>query len=159
MANGNLINMILKTITDVQTKNKANPNEETADPNVFDLIKSKLGRLDEKNREKRVSRGKTPTTILDRIRKEITGARNENRKDPNVKTAPSSVFDSILSKIDNRPKQQASTGLRKIVQDYNLDVSRLPKELVSQVQAKYQSDRQVFDKQYAQALHDLIKKH
>jgi len=159
MANGNLINAILKTITDVQAKNKANPNEETADPNVFDLIKSKLGKLDEKNRAKRVSRGKSPTTILDRIRKEITGARNENRKDPNVKTAPSSVFDSILKKIDNRPKQQASTGLRKIVNDYNLDVGRLPKETISQIQQKYQADRKAFDQQYAQAIHDLIKKH
>lgn len=159
MANGKILNMILKTITDVQAKNKANPNEETADPNVFDLLKGKIQQLDEKNKAKRVSKGKSPASILDLIKKEIQGARRENKKDPNVATAPKSVFDQILKKVDAAPARQASSGLRKIVEDYNLDVSRLPREVVSQVQAKYVQDRKQFDQQYAQALHDLIKKY
>ena len=44
--------MIVKTINDVQSKNKANPNEETADPNVFDLLKGKIQKLDEKTEQK-----------------------------------------------------------------------------------------------------------
>ena len=159
MAKANILDAILNTINEVQAKNKANPNEATADPNVFDLIKSKLSKLDEKNRKKRVARGKSPVSILDRIRKEIEGARRENKKDPKVATAPKSVFDQILKKVDQRPQRAASSGLRKIVQDYNLDVSRLPREVVQQVQNKYQSDRKAFDKQYAQALFDLIRKY
>ncbi len=69
------------------------------------------------------------------------------------------MFDTILKKIDQKPQRAASSGLRKIVQDYNLDVSRLPREVVQQVQQKYQADRQSFDKQYAQALHDLIRRY
>lgn len=159
MAKRNILDAILNTINEVQQKNKVNPQEETADPTVFDLIKNKIQKLDQRNKEKRASRGKSPVSILDRIKKEIEGARRENKKDANVATAPKSVFDSILKKIDQRPKQQASTGLRKIVQDYNLDVSKLPREVVAQVQNQYIQDRKNFDKQYAQALFDLTKKY
>ncbi len=156
---GNILGTILKTINDVQAKNKANPNEVTADKNVFDLLKNKLNNLDQKTKQNRVAKGKSPHGILDLIKKEIQGARRENKKDPNVATAPSSIFDSILKKVEAPQKRQASSGLKKIVQDYNLDVSRLPREVVSQVQQKYMQDRKAFDKQYAQALFDLSKKY
>ena len=158
MAKNNILEMILNTINDVQKKNKANPNEETADPNVFDLLKSKLQQLDAKTKAKRVAKGKSPVSILDQIKKEIIGVRRQNKRDPKIKTAPPSVFDNILKRVDQRPQRQASAGLRKIVEDYNLDVSRLPKNVVQQVQQKYIADRKAFDKQYAQALHDLIRK-
>jgi non-homologous end joining protein Ku len=157
MAKSNILDMILKTVNDVQRKNKVNPNEETADPSVFGLIKDKLRQLDQKQREKRVARGKSPISVMDRIRKEIEGARRENKKDPNVNTAPKSVFDQIFKKMEANPKRQASAGLRKIVQDYNLDVSNLPREVLGQIQERYVADRKKFDHQYAQAIHDLIK--
>ena len=150
--------MILNTINDVQAKNKANPNEETADPTVFDLIKSKLQRFDDKNREKRTRKGKSPSSILDLIKKEINGARRENKKDPNVPTAPKSVFDQILKRIDQTPQRQASAGIRKIIQDCRIDVSKVPQEVLRQVQDKYVSERKNFDQHFAQALHDLSKK-
>ncbi len=159
MANGKIFKMILNTINEVQQKNAANPNEATADKSVFDLMRNGLQKLDQKNLEKRKSRGKSPVSILDMIKKEINGAKRENKKDPNVATAPGSVFSNILKKIEAGPQRQASTGIRKIAQDYNLDVSRLPKDVIQQVQGKYQQDRQAFDKQYAQAMHDLIKKY
>ena len=159
MANGKLLSAILKTINDVQSQNKANPNEETADPNVFDLIKNKLKNLDDQNRVKRAAKGKSPHSILDLIKKEIEGARRENKKDPNVATAPKSVFDNILKKLQDKPKRQASQGIRRIVEDYRLDVSRLPQNVIQQIQQQYIADRKNFDKQYAQAIHDLIKKH
>ena len=159
MAKRNILGAILNTINQVQQKNKANPNVETADPNVFDLIKNKIQKLDDRNRERRKAKGKSPVSILDRIKKEIEGARKENKKDPNVPTADKSIFDQILSKVDQRPKQQASSGLRKIVEDYNLDISGFPKEVVSEIQNKYIADRKNFDKQYAQAIHDLSKKY
>ncbi len=159
MANGKIFKMILNTINEVQQKNKANPNEATADQSVFDLMRNKLQTLDQKSVEKRKAKGKSPVSILDMIKKEISGAKRENKKDANVETAPGSIFDSIMKKVNATPQRQASTGIKKIVQDYNLDVSRLPKDIVQQVQGKYQNDRKAFDQQYAQALHDLIKKY
>ena len=159
MAKRNILDAILNTINEVQQKNRANPNEETADPTVFDLIKNKLQNLDERNRAKRKAKGKSPVSFLDRIRQEIESAKRENKKDPNVTTAPGSVFENILKKIDQRPKRQASSGLRKIVEDYNLDISAVPREIIQQVQDKYLADRKKFDHQYAQALHDLIRQY
>ena len=159
MAKQNLIDVILKTINQVQQRNAANPNEPTADPTVFDLIKDKLHKLDQKSRDNRTNRGKSPVTILDRIRKEIEGARRENKKDPKIETAPKSVFDEIFKKIDQRPARQASTGLKKIVEDYNLNVTRIPNDVLQQVQHKYLQDRQQFDKQFAQALYDLSRRY
>ncbi len=159
MAKQNIIDVILKTINQVQQKNAASKNEPTADPSVFDLIKEKLSKLDEKSRLNQTNRGKAPVSILDRIRKEIEGARRENKKDPNIETAPKSVFDEIFKKIDQKPARQASTGIKKIVEDYNLNIGRVPTEVLQQVQQKYQQDRQQFDKQYAQALYDLSRQY
>lgn len=159
MAKQNILNVLLKTINDVQKQNKSNPNEVTADKSVFDLIKGKLKDLDQKNQQKQLQRGKQPKSILDMIKREIEGARRENKKDPNVATAPKSVFDSIIKKVEAPVQRQASSGLRKIVQDYNLPVERLPREVIQQVQQQYMVDRKNFDNQYAKALHDLIKKY
>ena len=159
MAKNNIFDVILKTIGDVQRQNKANPNEQTADPTLFDLLKKKLKDLDKKSRDKRIEKGRSPHSILDLIKKEIEGVRKENRKDPKVQTAPKSVFDNIIKKVEERPRRQASAGLRKIVEDYNIDVRRLPREVISQVQQQYVVDRQKFDKQYAKALIDLTKRY
>lgn len=158
MAN-NIFDVILKTIGDVQSKNAANPKEETADPSIFDLLKEKLGDLDQKSRENRSLRGKAPKSIMDLIKKEIEGVRRQNKKDPNVATAPKSVFESILKKVEARPQRQASTGLKKVAEEYNLDLNRLPREVVYNVQQQYITDRKNFDKQYAQALFDLMKQY
>jgi len=159
MANGKVLATILKTINDVQKQNRANPREATADKTVFDLLKSKLKDIDTQSKQKRVAKGKSPQSILDLIRKEIEGVRKENKRDSNVATAPKSVFDKILKKVDAPKQRQASTGLRKIVEDYNLDVSRLPREVVAQVQQQYVKDRSAFDRQFAKALHGLTKKY
>jgi len=159
MSAAKVLNTIMKTINEVQKKNKANPNEETADKTVFDLLKNKLNDLDQKTKQKRIAKGKSPVGILDLIKKEIEGVRRSNKRDPNVKTAPSSVFDNIMKKVEAPQKRQASSGLKKIVEDYNLDVSRLPREVIGQVQQKYIQDRKAFDKQYAQALNDLAKRY
>ncbi len=159
MAKTNIFDVLLRTISDVQQKNKVNPKEETADPSIFDILKEKLGELDQKSREKRSARGKSPKSILDMIRKEIEGVRRQNKRDPKVATAPKSVFDDILKKVEQRPQRQASTGIRAIVEEYNLDISRLPREVVYQVQQKYASDKRQFDKQYAQAIFDLTKQY
>jgi hypothetical protein len=159
MAKPNIFDVIMKTIGDVQQKNAANPNEPTADPSIFDILKEKLLDLDSKSRENRTNRGKSPISILDRIKKEIEGTRRLNKKDPNVETAPPSVFENLLKKIEQRPQRTANSGIRKIVEDYNLDVSKLPQDVIQQVQQKYMQDRKAFDKQYAQAIYDLARKY
>ncbi|MEL6986500.1 MAG: hypothetical protein AAGK97_01620 [Bacteroidota bacterium] len=158
MAKKGILDVILKTVNDIQKENKSNPNEATADPSVFGLIKEKLRDLDQKQRANRVRKGKSPVSILDRIKKEIEGARRENKKDPNVETAPKSVFDGIFKKIEESPKRQASAGIKKIITDYNLDVSKMPREVLVDIQQKYIEDRKKFDKQYAQAIFDMSKK-
>lgn len=155
----NVLDVILKTIQEVQTKNKRNPNVETADPSVFDLLRDKISDIDAKAKNNQLQKGKrNPKSILDLIKNGIEGARKENKKDPNVATAPGSIFDDILKKVDQAPKRQASSGIKKIIQDYKLDVSRVPTNMLQDIQGQYQKDLQKLNQQYAQGLFDLSKK-
>lgn len=159
MAKKNVIDVLLKTISEVQNSNKNNPNQDTVDANVFDLLKDKLKHLDDKNRKKRAAKGKSPHSILDLIKKEIEGVKKQNKKDPQQKTAPKSVFEDMMRKVDRQPRKQAVKGIARIIQEYNLDVRNIPENMLGNIQRKYQSDCQNVDKQYAQAMHDLSKKY
>lgn len=155
----NLLETILKTIQTVENKNKKSKTEETADPAVFDLLRKKVGELSEKQESGTLQKGKRkPKSILDLVLDTVNGAKKENKKDPNVPTAPKSVFDQILNKVEQKQTKVASTGLKKIVEDYNLDVGKLPQEVLQQIQAQYQKDVAEVNQKYAQGLHDLIKK-
>jgi len=155
----NVLDVILKTIQDVQQKNKKNPNVETADPSVFDLLRGKIQDIDAKAKNNQLQKGKrNPKSILDLIKNGIEGARKENKKDPNVQTAPRSIFDDILKKVNQAPQRQASSGIKKIIQDYKLDVSRVPTNMLQDIQSQYQKDIQKLNQQYAQGIFDLSKK-
>ncbi len=155
----NILDVILKTINDVQQKNKQSNNTATADPSVFDLLREKIGEIDTKHQNNQMQKGrKNPKSILDIIKNGIEGARKENKKDPNVETAPSSIFDDILKKVDQGPKRQASTGIKKIIQDYNLDVSKIPSNMLQEIQGQFEQDSQKLKQQYAQGIFDLTKK-
>lgn len=158
MAKANIIDVLLKTIGDVQQTNRKNPNVETADANVFDLLRDKLKNLDDKTRNKRAAKGKSPDSILDLIRKEVEGARKQNKKDPNVKTAPKSIFKDILKKVEAQPKKQAAKSIINIIREYNLNTKNIPNKYLNKVQEKYIADRKKLDQQYAQGIHDLAKK-
>ncbi len=157
MANGKLLNVLLNTINKVQTNNQANPNEETADPSVFDLLRNKVQELDNRNRDKQVAKGKDPVSVLDLIKNGIEHVKDKNSADPNVKTAPSAIFDRIKQRIEERPQRRASKGLKKIVQEYNLDVSRLSPQALEQIQGQYLNDQKRLNQQYAQAINQLIQ--
>ena len=159
MAKKNIIDLVLKTINDVQQNNKKDPNQRTADSNVFDMLKDKLKNLDDKNRKKRAAKGKSPNSILDLIRKEIEGVRTQNKRDPSVRTAPKSVFKDILNKVNQKPAQQAAKGISSIISEYNLNVNKIPQKVLLKIQDKYQKDIANINKQYAQAMHDLAKKY
>ena len=155
----NLINVILKTIEDVQQKNKKNPNEKTADPSVFDILREKVQKIDQKAQANQVQKGRrAPKSILDMIKDGIEGARKENRVDKKVETAPGSIFDQLLKKVNQPQQRQASTGVRKIVEDYKLDVSRVPADVMSNIQQQYQGDVKKVNQQYAQAIYDMVRK-
>jgi hypothetical protein len=158
MANGKIFNMILKTIEEVQKKNAANPKEPTADPTVFDFLKEKIGGLDKKIQQKRAEKGKPPVSILDMIKNQIEAAKQQNAKDPNVPTAPSSIFDKLNKKVNQGQKRQASVGVRRVIEEYNLDVSGLPRNVIAQIQQKYEAERKKFDHGFAVAINDLIKR-
>ena len=154
-----VLNVILKTIQDVQQKNAQNPNVPTADPSVFDLLRNKIQQVDEKVQKKQMQKGrKNPKSILDMIKDGIEGARKENKKDASVETAPGAVFDNVLKKVNQTQQRQASSGIKKIVTDYNLDVSRIPTQMLQQIQQQYQGDLQKMNQQYAKAIHDITKK-
>jgi len=153
-----VLEVILKTIEDVQNKNQRDPRQETADPSIFDLIKKEVAKLDSKVKNNELQKGKrNPKSILDMIRDGIDGVRKENKKDPNVPTAPKTVFDDLLKRVDRRPKRQASAGIKRVIEEYNLDISRLHPDMIRQIQAKYQADMKNMNQQYAQAIYNLIK--
>jgi hypothetical protein len=154
----NVLDVILKTIEDVQNKNQKNPREATADPSVFDLLKNEVAKLSNKVQNNEAQKGKrNPKSILDMLKDGIEGVRKTNQKDSKVETAPKSIFDELKKHLDKTPQRQASTGIKRIIEDYNLDVRGLPQELLGQVQAKYQQDFQNFNKQYAQAIHQMVQ--
>lgn len=158
MAKANILEVILKTINDVKQKNAANPRQETAHPNVFDLIKDKIGDLDKKIQNKRASKGKSPISILDLLKGQIEAARQHNQKDPNTPTANSNIFDSIIKKVEEKPKRTASAGIRRIIEEYNLDVSRLDRNTLQQIQQQYDNELRTLGQKYAQGIHDLIQR-
>jgi len=155
----NILETILQTINDVQSKNAASKKEPTADPSIFDMLKKGLQKVDTKSREKRVQKGKSPESILDMIRGQIEGVRKTNKKDPNVKTAPKSIFDELLKKVNKAPKRVAKSGLQRIVNEYGINVNRVPKKVLQDVQQKIMKDQQKFDRQYAKAIADLARRY
>ena len=156
---GDIFNVILKTIDDVQKKNKASKTQETASSNVFDLIKEKLGDLDTKVKNNRVKKGKSPVSILELIKNQIQAAQRQNKKDPDVATADSAIFDSIIRKVEEAPKRVASTGLKRIVENFHLDISNVDPIILKQVQEQYNTDLKKMDQQYAEAMHKLIQRY
>lgn len=154
----NVFDVILKTINDVQQKNQKSKQVETADPSIFDLIKNEVSKIDQKHQNNEVQKGRrSPKSILDMIKDGIEGAKKQNRKDPNVATAPGSVFDDILNKIEQKPQRQAVAGIKKIAQDYNLDISMLPAQMLNQIQNSYKNDVHRLDKEYATNMFKLLK--
>ena len=152
----NILDILSKTIGDVQRKNAKDPNVRTADPSIFDLLRKEVNKIDSKVQNRQTAKGKKAKSIFDMIRDGIEGVQKNNKKDPNVRTAPKSVFEDILNKVQKKPIKQASTGLRKVVEEYNLDVSGLSQQVLNQVQQKYYGDLKQFNNQYANALNDLV---
>ena len=159
MANGDLLKIILNTVNEVQKKNRTSTKQKTADPNVFDLLKDKLGDLDKKIQNNRIKKGKSPISILDLIKNQIEAAKKANQEDPNVETADPAIFDRIIKKVEEKPKRVASTGIKRIIENFRLDVSKVNPEILKQVQAQYDTDLRKMEQQYAEAIHKLTQRY
>ena len=157
MANGKLLETILKTVLSTQKKNASNPKQQTADPNVFDLIKDKLQDA-QSNHQSGGSTSKPAGNIFDLIKKAVKSAKRENKKDPNIETADPDIFDNILKKVEQKEKQKVATGLKRVIEDYNLDVSGLPAEAMQQIQTEYTQAQKKLDEDFANGIYKLIKR-
>ncbi len=156
----NITDIISAIINELQKKNRENPNEETADPEVFDILREKIGGVGHQTQhQRRQPTNQTPDNILDIIRQKIEEAQQENRNNPNQRDAPGSIFDHLRKKVDQKERGQIKTSLRHIIQNYNLDVRRVPRRLLRDVEAAYAKERKHLDAKYAQVLHDLSRKH
>ena len=153
---GKILDIILKTIDEVQKKNQSSTREETVDPTVFDLIKDKLGNLDKKIQNKRVKKGKAPVSILDLIKNQIEAAQKQNKRDKTVPTADPAIFDRIIKKVEAPQKRATTSGLKRIIENFHLDVSEVNPQILKQVQKQYETDLKRMDQQYAEAIHKLI---
>ncbi len=152
----NILETILKTVEQVQKKNKQSSREETADPSVFDLIREGVEQIKGK-RNTSGTRGKSPKNVLDMIKDVVEKTRRKNKKDPDVATAPGSVFDKIKKKVEDKPKQEAQRGLKRIAEEYNLDISLIDPALVEDINLEYQDDMEALNKRYADAIFHFIK--
>jgi len=148
----------MSTINEVQKKNKQSKTETTANSSIFDAIRERVKQVETKTKDGYSSRSKSPGSLMEQIKKEIEKTRRENKKDTKVETAPSSVFDRIIRKVEEKPARAASTGIKRIIEEYNLDVRNVPSDVLNKVQAQYQGDLANFNKQYAQAIFDLTKR-
>jgi len=157
MASPSIFDIVLSTINEVQKKNKKSKTEPTANSSIFDVIRDRVKQVEAKNKGGYSTRSKSPGSLMEQIKKEIEKTRRENKKDPKVDTAPGSVFDRIIKKVEEKPARAASTGIKRIIEEYNLDVRQVPTEVLKKVQAQYQGDLAKFNKQYAQAIFDLTK--
>lgn len=158
MARGKFIKNFMNTINQIQQENKANPNEETADGSVFDLLKDKVQELSQKDRDRQQAKGKAPKSFMDLIKNGIDHVKKQNQDDPNVKTAPQDIFNRIKQRIDERPQRRASKGIKRILKEYNLDVSKIAPNQLNQIQMKYVEDQNKLNQQYASFISDLIRK-
>ncbi|MEM7105106.1 MAG: hypothetical protein AAF502_18360 [Bacteroidota bacterium] len=156
MPNQNILNVILKTLDEVKSNNQQNPNVTTADPSVFDLLKGKLNQIDQNVDNRRIEKGKKPINILDLIRNQIDAAKKQNQNDPNTPTADVSIFDQIKQKLNDHRQNQVSDDVQRIASQYGLDISRVPANIIQQIETDYDRESQKLDQHFAQAIHNML---
>jgi len=162
MSKPNLMDLLKGTLQEIQNNNRNNPNEETADPSIFDFLKGKLAEVDQKTKTNIQAKDGSNVGIFDVILDQLGSAQKENRENPNVKTAPSSIFDMLNNAVNKqknqsqqRQQQRAQDSINDIIHQYNLDVRNINQQTLQQIQNKYVQENAALDKKYAQYMHDL----
>ena len=98
-----VLKSILKRALDT---NRDDPEVKTADPVVFKELEKKFEKVEPLQTENKES------DILDMMRKRVEEAKVENKVNPEVETADSSVYENImreLEKLKNQSGQQAGS--------------------------------------------------
>ncbi len=150
-----VLDFIAKAIQEAQNKNRNNPNEETAHSSIFDMIKGKVQEVQQNKHQQQ--RGGQPTSIIDLIKDKVEEARQQNQKDPNVKTAPGSVFDMIKNQVDGFRQQGSQHAFGSLLDEYNLDLSRLDKNAVQQIHHSFMRDRERLRQTYALKIREITQ--
>lgn len=153
-----LLDFIANAIEQVQQQNQANPNEETANSSVFDLIKDKVQSAPRNNQQYNQQAGNQPRSIVDFIKQKVEEAREQNQRDPNVKTAPGSVFDMIKNQIDGFQNQSGQDAFRELVSEFNLDLTSLDQNAQHQIHRSYMKDRQNLRAAYVQKIREITQR-
>ena len=163
MSKPNILDLLKGTLQEIQ--NSKNPQAQKADPSIFDFLKDKLSEVDQKTKTNIQDRDGKNVGIFDIILDKINGAQKENRDNPNVQTAPGSIFDMLRDKVNeqknqsqHRQQQRAEECIGDIIHQYNLDVRNLNQNTLSQIQTQYVNDNAELDRKYAQYIHDLNNK-
>ena len=52
----------------------------------------------------------------------------------------------------------ASKGIKRIIENYHLDVSGVDIDILKQIQAQYDTDLRRMDQQYAEAINKVVQK-
>lgn len=155
MAKVNILDLLQNTISDIQKGNRDNPNEPTADPTVFDFLKGKLTDIHQVNQDRK-ARGERPLKLKDLLRGKLKEAKQQHKDNPNV---PDSIFDKLKDKIDQhdqvRQQQRSEESIAEIINEYGIDVNRLSRDELNEIQRRYVADNDKLDEQYAQYIYQL----
>ena len=104
----NLFDIIKKfgeKVADAQQNNRESQTEKTADGSVFDDIRSRMEKMNEKDH----AEAESSRSPFDIFKSEIEDVQTKNRENPNVETAEPSVFDKMRAEIE-RMEAEAKTG-------------------------------------------------
>ncbi len=150
-----IMDLITNTIDEIQQNNRNNPNEKTAQPSVFDLLKGKLRELEGKTQANVKGKEGRAVSLFDLIKGKIDEARQKNHDDPNQETAPTSIFDQLKKKVADREQVRSEDSISEIIDEYNIDVRNLNNDVLRKVQANYHEENRRLDVKYANIINDL----
>ncbi len=153
---GKFFNMVLETIGEVQKRNQEDPNEPTAAANVFDIIREKVVEARKQNGAVHAEkRGEMAKNIFDMLMDKVDEAKQQNEDDPNVENAPGVIFDVIKEQIQKAQKKTDNKSLRDVVEEYNIDMNGVDKDIVKRLRVEYLKERKALRQKYAMALAKL----
>ena len=162
MSKPNILDLLKGTLQEIQSNNRNNPSGQAADPSIFDFLKDKLSEVDQKTRTNIQDKDGKNVGIFDILLDKLNGAQKENRENPNVQTAPESIFDMLRGEVNQqkqqtqqRQQQRAEECIGDIIHQYNVDTRNLNQQTLGQIQAQYVKDNAELDRKYAQYIHDL----
>ncbi len=146
-----LLDFLMNTVQQAQANNRDNPNEETASPKVFDLIKDQIVKAN-------LNRGKGGTTpILDLIKGGIDKARIQNQNDPDQKNAPGAIFDAIKNGVDQFKNQNQKDEFDGLIEEFGINDEAIDQGILDKVEQAFNNDRQRLREAYAQKLQEISR--